>query len=94
MLGTFGVSSILLSGDKPARLDDRWVDSMKARENKEGFIALPTEKYKRGERVRIQAGLFSGHLGIYQGMTSKQREVVLLDMLGRVEIASSDLSVV
>ena len=80
-----------MDGDYPSRLPGEWVDKMKAKEQN-GVIVLPKERYRIGERVQITDGLFQGQFGLYQGMTSRQREVVLLGALGKVELASGDLN--
>jgi len=90
LLGTFGVSKILMNGEVPSRLPINWVDGMKAKE-RNGFVVLPKDRYRIGQRVQITGGLFQGQFGFYQGMTSRQREVVLLGTLGKVELASGDL---
>jgi transcriptional antiterminator RfaH len=90
LLGTFGVSKILMNGDVPSRLPDKWINGMRAREL-DGLITLPKDRFKIGEQVRVTGGLFEGHFGLYQGMTSRQREVILLGTLGRVELASGCL---
>jgi hypothetical protein len=35
-----------------------------------------------GAKVRITAGPFGGHLGLYQGQSTRDRERILLSMLG------------
>ena len=87
---TYGVSTVLMNGEVPSRLPASWVDSMKAKEHN-GFIVLPKDRYRIGQRVQITGGLFQGQYGLYNGMTSRQREVVLLGALGKVELASGDL---
>jgi len=87
LFGTFGVSSLIMNGDKPAKLPEGWVEKMKEREIG-GLIVLNASRFKKGQRVEVTGGLFAGHHGLYQGMTSRQREVILLDALGRVELAS------
>jgi len=96
ILGTIGVSYVLRDGDVPARLPETFVDSLKARE-RDGAVVLdeaPSEvvpALKVGQRVRIVGGPLQGKLGLYDGMTAHQREVVLLGSLGRVEMASGNL---
>jgi transcriptional antiterminator RfaH len=86
LFGTFGVSSVIMNGDKPARIPNGWVEKMKAREVK-GLIDLSQSEFTKGQRVQVTSGLFMGKHGIYQGQTSRQREVILLEALGRVELA-------
>jgi transcriptional antiterminator RfaH len=87
LFNTFGVSSLIMNGDKPAKLPVDWVEHMRAREVN-GLIHLNASRFKKGQRVQVTGGLFVGQHGIYQGMTPKQREIILLDALGRVEMAS------
>jgi transcription antitermination factor NusG len=49
---------------------------------------------KCGDRVKILAGPFKGHLAIYAGMSAHERVAVLLQILGaatRVTLASTDI---
>jgi len=87
LFGTFGVSSLIMNGDKPAKLPEGWVEQLREREIG-GLIVLNASRFKKGQRVQVTGGLFAGQRGLYQGMTSRQREVILLDALGRVELAS------
>lgn len=87
LFSTIGVSTVLMNGEKPARLPDHWVTDMKSREHN-GLIELKRSRFKIGQEVQVIGGLFSGHRGIYQSTTSRQREVILLEALGRVELAS------
>jgi transcription antitermination factor NusG len=91
LLGTSGVAAVLLDCGKPAPLPANFVDGLKAKENKNGCVYLPRYRYRKGQTVQITGGVFSGLFGMYQGSCSHDREVVLLNVLGRVELASSDL---
>ena len=86
LLGTFGVTGIILTGDTPAFVPDEDIAAVRDREH-EGNVILPKEpeagRFKEGQRVRIKSGVFSGQVGIYSGMGSRDREKVLLDYLGR-----------
>jgi len=87
ILSTFGVSNILMNGERPAVLPHNWVTNMKQQEHRDGLIHLKKSRFTRGQQVKVVGGLLDGHHGIYQGMNSRQREIVLLDALGRVELA-------
>ena len=50
--------------------------------------------YKTGDRVRVAEGAFQGYEGILLAKTSRERVIVLLDILGkqvRTLIASTQL---
>jgi transcriptional antiterminator RfaH len=80
---TAGVSRVIMSGEQPARLEDKIVEAIKRREVR-GFVKLdPPKKLKVGAQVRVLRGSFEGQIGIYAGMSRQQRERILLDLLGR-----------
>jgi transcription antitermination factor NusG len=65
------------------------------------FIAdlccFPKRMLKCGDRVRILAGPFKGHLAIYAGMSGPERVAVLLQILGgpqRVTLAQRDIEAI
>jgi transcription antitermination factor NusG len=90
---TPGVLHVLMDGERPARLGDDIIDQIRKREVG-GFVRLPKRPtLRKGARVRVLSGQFCGHIGLYDGMAAKERERVLLDLLGRmvpVELARGD----
>jgi len=88
------VIRVLFAGDKPAQLPDKIVDEIRKRQIG-GFVKLPPPtRLKKGQKVRITRGSFEGHVAVYEGMTGKDRERVLLDLLGQkvsVELPDRDL---
>lgn len=79
---TIGVVAVLMAGDEPARLADRIVDAIKHRE-KAGFVELP-DRFEVGQQVRITGGQFAGMIGLWHGQTGRERERVLLALLGQM----------
>jgi len=92
-----GVAAIIMSGSEPAQLGDHIVDEIRARE-RDGAVVLPARpKLKPGDRVRVVAGPFTGHLAIFADMRPRQRVEILLQLLGgeqRVTLARKDIEVV
>lgn len=87
LFSTIGVSRVLMSGEHLAQLPAGWVEGMRERE-RNGLIILPKPKrFRQGQRVTVTGGLLAGKHGLYQGMGAHQRESVLLDALGSVELA-------
>ena len=78
------VLRLLMAGDQPARLPEEIIMQIRNRE-KDGFVKLPKRNnlLKKGQNVRITNGSFAGHIGLYDGMGSKERARVLLELLGR-----------
>ena len=58
-----------------------------------GHKPLPIEKkhFTPGQKVRITDGTFAGEIGLYEGMTIKQCEAVLLGWMGRALIPMAAL---
>jgi hypothetical protein len=57
-----------------------------------GLIELPRPPgLKRGDRVRITRGLFTGQVALFDGMRGHERVAVLLALLGRVELPKGDI---
>lgn len=86
ILGTIGVSTLIKNGERPAVVQENWITAMKTRADENGFIDLTQPLVARhlvGSEVSIVGGPFYGFKGIYAGMSAQQREIVLLDMLGR-----------
>lgn len=81
---TVGVSRLVCNGEYPAPVPERVVDLLKSRENTSGFIQLDHRpKFKTGDKIRILEGAFYDCLGIYDGMSDRDRVGILLDLLGR-----------
>jgi len=98
IMGTFGVSAVIMEGETPAMLDDDVISEIRRREDAAGFVVLPAAKarFKAGQRARIYSGLFAGRTAVIEGMTAPERVIVLMRLLGRetrVEIQADDLAV-
>lgn len=92
---TAGVSRLVCNGDEPASVAESVIAALKVREGSDGAVRLTLPpRFRPGEQVRIMDGVFSSCLGLYEGMTDRDRVAVLLDMLGRkVRVLVDDLSV-
>src|SRR6516162_499296 len=82
---TIGVLKMIAFGDRPARVPDREIESLRSRMH-DGLITLPPppgrRRFMKGEKVRIVGGPFEGMRGLHTGMTMHQRELILIAMLG------------
>jgi transcriptional antiterminator RfaH len=94
VLWTPHVVRLLMSGDRPAPLADDIVDAIRKREVG-GFVRLPKPNVlTKGKNVRIAKGSFLDRIAIYDGMTSRDRARVLLELLGRqvsLELPKADI---
>jgi transcriptional antiterminator RfaH len=82
---TPGISCLLLDGAmKPISVGEKVIAELRSREDRNGFVILPKkQQFKIGQQVKVVSGQFAGQLALYDGMTSRQRERVLLQLLGQ-----------
>ena len=87
-----GISGLIMSGDAPAKLDDAVIGEIKSRCNADGvYTPPPKPKFKTGETVRMSAGPLSDIKGSLAELRGEDRAIVLLGVLGKVNVAVSDL---
>lgn len=81
---TFGVSHIVLAGDKPAPVPAAMIKDIRAREDDEGFVTLGLPAgVAPGSPVRVIDGIFTDARGVLEHITSKRRVAILMTLLGR-----------
>jgi transcriptional antiterminator RfaH len=96
---TLGVLKLIAFGDCPARVPEREIEALKSR-MRDGFVTLPPppgsvrRRFAKGERVRIVAGPFQGIGAIHSGMSTRGREIVLLELLGGQRQVAIDRSLI
>jgi transcriptional antiterminator RfaH len=85
----FGVLCLVRVGDCPSKMRDAEIEALKAMIDGHGYITLPEapaapagRKIAIGAKVRITAGPFNGMSGLYAGQSTRERELVLLNVLG------------
>jgi transcriptional antiterminator RfaH len=91
-----GVLGLIMDGVTPARVPDRAITEIRRREV-DGLIDLPWDGLRRGDRVRILRGPFTGHLAIFADTKPRERVAVLLHVLGgqqRVTLAERNVEVI
>jgi len=96
ILWTNHVVRLLMAGDQPATVKGEIVTHIRKREDLHGFVKLPlpNRNLKPGQRVRVINGAFQGQIGLYEGQTGRDRERVLLELLGQsvpVELPSPSI---
>jgi transcriptional antiterminator RfaH len=88
-----GVARLVMDGLQPAKVADAVIEEIRGRE-RNGAVELPKRRLQYGDRVKILAGPFRGHLAMYAGMSGPERVAVLLQILGgqqRVTLAQRDV---
>jgi len=79
---TIGVAKLVSFGFVPAKVPDELISMLQERENTDGLHEITTE-FKSGEKIRIEDGPMTGYEGVFLAQTSKERVIVLLEILGR-----------
>ena len=75
---------LVRNGNEPAVVPISIVDELRRRENADGFVQLDHRpNFSRGDKVSVLAGAFQDCFGLYEGMSGRDRVMVLLDLLGR-----------
>jgi transcriptional antiterminator RfaH len=79
---TKGVLQLVRFGTQAAKVDEALIDQLKQQEQ----VALnePSDSpYKKGDKLRVEAGAFYGLDAIFDGYDSDQRIIVLMNILGQ-----------
>ncbi len=81
---TVGVSQLVGAGDAPTPVSDQVVRMLKKREDEAGFVRLDQRPlFRVGDKIRVLEGVFYDCLGLYEGMSDRDRVTILLDLFGR-----------
>lgn len=80
---TVGVTSLVRFGSEPAQVSDELISFLKNQEGHDGMHEWAKQKYVTGERIRVADGVFQGYEGILLARTSRERVLVLLNLLDR-----------
>ncbi|MDA8364048.1 MAG: transcription/translation regulatory transformer protein RfaH [Gammaproteobacteria bacterium] len=80
---TIGVSALVRFGAEPARVPDALVALLRSHETGSGIHEWTQKPMRSGQGVRVAEGAFAGYQGIFLARSSRERVVVLLNILGR-----------
>ena len=81
---TRGVSYLLRHEEKPLSVPTGVVEELQEQEDEQEGLSLSSlALFKRGERVEVLDGVFTGHVGVFEEMTTHARVQLLLSCLGR-----------
>ena len=60
------------------------IDGLRRREDADGFVQLDHRpRFSPGDKVRVVGGALCDSIGLYEGMSSRERVAILLELLGR-----------
>lgn len=82
---THGAVGLLRFGSEPARVPEKIIDALVAREDPSTGLIIenPAEQYQSGDRVKMLDGALAGIEGIFASMSGDDRVVVLIELLGK-----------
>ena len=92
---TVGVIGLVCAGFMPLPLGERVIESMRTREDSEGFIQIAPQSVRSGESVRVTNGAFADCVGIFHCVDDDVRVTLLLSLMGRpvkVRVNAEDLA--
>ena len=77
-----GVLRVVSAHERPLPVEDPIIESLRARMDNMGCVALEVRPFTRGQSVRISAGPFAGWQGVFDSaLGDAQRVVILLEAL-------------
>jgi transcription antitermination factor NusG len=56
------------------------IERIRAQETRDGTIVLPLTRFQPGEKVRVRRGPLADRIGVYNGMSARDRVKVLFTM--------------
>jgi transcriptional antiterminator RfaH len=81
---TIGVVGLVCAGERPAPVPVGVVEQIRMFEDESGMILPPKpECFTKGQKVEIADGAFDGLVGLVDGMSDRERVILLLNLLGR-----------
>jgi transcriptional antiterminator RfaH len=81
---TVGVTRLVRHGDRPAAIPVSVLETLKHREDANGFVQLDRRpRFLPGDKVCVVGGAFRDCCGLYEGMSGHERVAILLELLGR-----------
>lgn len=84
VLGTRGVSYLLMADGKPVVISSRIIEALKDQETSDGLVPINSMSlFVKGDKVRVLEGAFKEYVAVFEKMDDKQRVQLLLSCLGR-----------
>lgn len=84
VLGTRGVSYLLMANGHPAIVPTNIIQALKDQETGDGLVSINSMAlFTKGDKIRVLDGAFKEYIAIFEKMDDKQRVHLLLSCLGR-----------
>ncbi len=79
---TLGIAGFVKFGAQSAKVQDSLIGEIKSREKVWGEQTIDTDRFKKGQAVKVTQGPFSGLNAVFASYNDEQRVIVLLNILG------------
>ena len=73
-----GARGVVCAGSLPLPVDEEIIGSVRSRVGDDGYVTLPPEALRPGDRVTVSEGPLAGLVGIYERELSDSRRVTIL----------------
>jgi transcriptional antiterminator RfaH len=84
IMGTRGVSYLLMMDGRPATIPSSIIEALKNQETTDGLVPINSMAlFTKGDKVRVLEGAFKEYVAVFEKMDDKQRVRLLLNCLGR-----------
>ncbi len=84
VLGTRGVSYLLMTDGQPTVVPSRIIEALKDQETNDGLVPINSMAlFIKCDKVRVLEGAFKEYIAVFEKMDDKQRVQLLLNCLGR-----------
>jgi transcriptional antiterminator RfaH len=80
---TIGVSGLICRGEVPAPVRDDIIQEIRDRENADGMIHVNDISFRKGDPLQVTSGPLLNAIGIFDGVSDRDRVLLLLNLLGR-----------
>jgi transcriptional antiterminator RfaH len=81
---TMGVAQLVCNSGEPAAVPIGVVEALKRLEDTTGFVKLDCRpRFHAGDKICVLDGAFVECMGLFEGVSERERVTILLDLLGR-----------
>jgi len=80
---TYGVSSMVYFGIKPASIPNEIVELLTSHADENSIYQIPDQDYRQGDKLMVVEGPMAGLQGVFLSDNTRERVEILLDYLGK-----------
>lgn len=81
--GTYGVRNLVCNQGRPASIPTPFVENLLASTGDEGALCAPEPEWVPGQKLKVSEGPFAENVATLVKLASKERVLVMINLLGR-----------